>query len=206
MNFKNYDLVSAGDLAIMGQDPTAQDLATLLAASAGDYSIMGNELDDLDLGGIMGADGGGNGNGGGVSPSAMQAVMRAKLADASLLLRQDKPTRAREYPLGFLSDAPVAAGGIVTVTSRPQIVFRPERLVVPSDIAGQFSIIDVIIGKNPQNVANVAVPARVFDERGVGVRMAMDTAQISQDIAIRVQNISGAAATFRAAMIGASVE
>ncbi len=209
-----YNLVTAGDLALMGADPTANDLAALLAATSGTgslTSILGNELDALDAGGVMGL---GNGygygvfgdNGGGISPQLQQAVLQQKLAASSLLTRTAAPTKAREYPLGFLSDAQIAAGAQVRVISRPQIVFRGERLIIPSDIAGQFSINDIIVGKTSQKVSTTPVPGRVFDERGVGVRMAMDTAQISQDIVLDVTNIGGAAATFRAAIIGAAVE
>jgi len=200
----SYDLVTAGDLAIMG-DPTQRDLASLLQATSGAYpmNIMGmggmDELDALDRGGAsFGAEA--------LSQQMVQQIQAQKLAQASLLTRTDRPTRAREYPLGFLSDAPVVAGTTITVTSRPQIVFRGERLVIPSDIAGQFSIGDIIVGKNSQKVSTVPVPGRVFDERGVGIRMSLDTAQISQDIALTVTNISGADATFRAAIIGAAVE
>jgi hypothetical protein len=90
--------------------------------------------------------------------------------------------------------------------SFPQIVFRPERLVIPSDIAGQFLVNQIIVGKNPQQVSADPIPGRVFDERGVGVRLSMDTAQISQQITLNVTNIGGAPAVFRAAMIGPSVE
>lgn len=192
-----YELVTAGSMA---RDP---DLAALLAASSGgNLAIMGNELDALDRLAIMGQDAGASG----VTPAMIQAAIANKLAQGSLLTRTDTPTRAREYPIGFVSAIPVPAGGTATVISRPQIVFRGERLLIPSDIAGQFVVNQLIVGKNPQQVSSDPIPGRVFDERGVGVRMSMDTAQISQDIAILVTNIGGAPATFRAAIIGAAVE
>lgn len=202
-----YDLVTAGDLSIMGVDPTSQDLEALLTATSGLGGM--DELSMLDRGGILSGDLGYTSIMGAEQQMAagmVEKIKAAKLAQASLLTRADKPTKAREYPLGFLSDAPVVAGTTVTVTSRPQIVFRGERLLIPSDIAGQFSVTDIIVGKNSQKVSTTPVPGRVFDERGVGVRMSLDTAQISQDIALVVQNISGADATFRAAIIGAAVE
>jgi len=195
-----YQIVTAGDLAIMGQDPGSSDLAALLAATSGD------ELDLLDRGGVMGTDNfmsilGADGGAGAMSP-----LVQAKLAQASLLTRTQGPTKAREYPLGFLSDAQIGAGAQARIISRPQVVFRGERLIIPSDIAGQFQVNDIIVGKTSQKVSTTPVPGRVFDERGVGVRMQMDTAQISQDVVLDITNIGGAAATFRAAIIGAAVE
>lgn len=203
--YGDLSLVTAGDLAIAGNDPVTAELESLLAATSGDLGMMSilgqgmNELDALDLGGVAGQEQA-------MSKAMVERIKAAKLAQASLLTRADRPTKAREYPLGFLSDAQIAAGAQADVTSRPQIVFRGERLLIPSDIAGQFSVVSIIVGKNPQQVSSVAVPGRVFDERGVGVRLSLDTAQISQDIVLRVQNIGGAAATFRAAIIGAAVE
>jgi hypothetical protein len=202
--YDDLQLVSAGyPTSIMGADPSTQDLATLLAATSGDLAIMGqgagDELDFLDQAGVSGAEAA-------LTAQKIAQIKAAKLAQASLLTRPDRPTKAREFPLGFESAGVVAAGLQATVISRPQIVFRPERLIVPSDIAGQFTVNDIIIGKNSQKVSTVAVPARTFDERGVGVRMQLDTAQISQDIALVVTNISGADATFRASMIGSAVE
>jgi hypothetical protein len=190
--------VTAGILA--RRDP---ELMRLLAASAGYTSIMGrggDELDALDRLAIMGADGDPQNN------PLMAQVIAQKLAQGSLLTRDAHPSKARDYVLGINSTAAIGAGLPGTAVSFPQIVFRPERFVVPSDIAGQFLISQIIIGKNPQQVSADPIPARVFDERGVGVRLSMDTAQISQQITINVVNIGGAPAIFRAAMIGPSVE
>lgn len=192
-----YDLVTAGILA--RRDP---ELMRLLAASSGYTAIMGrhgDELEALDRLAIMGADAG-------QDPALLQRVIADKLAQGSLLTRVDHPSKARDYVLGLNSTAAINAGAPGTAVSFPQIVFRPERLVIPSDIAGQFLVNQIIVGKNPQQVSADPIPGRVFDERGVGVRLSMDTAQISQQITLNVTNIGGAPAVFRAAMIGPSVE
>jgi hypothetical protein len=200
----HYDLVTAGEL--VRSDP---DLMRLLSAASGYTSIMGrrhhhvgavDELEALDRLAISGADAAA------MDPAALSQIIAQKIAQGSVLTRVDKPTQARDYPLGFQSTAPVAAGSPGTAVSFPQIVFRGERLIVPSDIAGQFVLTQIIVGKNPQQVSADAIPCRVFDERGVGVRLAMDTAQISQQITLNVINIGGAPATFRAAIIGKAVE
>jgi hypothetical protein len=199
----SYDLVTAGEL--VRSDP---DLMRLLQAASGYTAIMGrhhrghsgaDELEALDRLAIMGADGG-------ADPAMLSRIIAQKIANGSVLTREDKPTQARDYPLGFASTTPVLAGAPGTAVSFPQIVFRGERLIVPSDIAGQFVLTQIIVGKNPQQVSADAIPCRVFDERGVGVRLSMDTAQISQQITLNVINIGGAPATFRAAIIGKAVE
>jgi hypothetical protein len=196
----DFNIVTAGDLQIMGAADPAQDLEAMLMAASG-YNISGmgmNELDALDAQTATA--------GMAMAPALQQQVLANKIAAGAVVTTQSKPTRAREYPIGFLSAAPVAAGASVQVISQPQIVFRPERIVVPSDIAGQFSIDQVIVGKNNQFVASQPIPGRVFAENGVGVRLQMDTAQISQNIVLAVTNIGGAPATFRAAIIGPAVE
>jgi hypothetical protein len=144
----------------------------------------------------------------GLKPGA-QALINAlaeRRAMAGALLHERAPSKSREYPLGFASDAPVAAGASASITTRPQVPFRLDRLVVPSDLAGLFTIDDVKVGKNSQFAAEGAVPARIFQENGVGVCLKGDTAQISMNVTIRVTNISGAASMFRAAVIGPAVE
>jgi len=136
----------------------------------------------------------------------LQAAIAQRRADAGALLHERAPTKSREYPLGFVSTTAVAAGASARITTRPQVPFRIDRLVVPSDIAGLFTIDDVKVGKNSQFAAEGSVPARIFQENGVGVCLKGDTAQISMDVTLSVTNISGAAATFRAAIIGPAVE
>lgn len=128
------------------------------------------------------------------------------LAQQGLVLKETTPTAARTFPLGFVSNGAIAAGASVVIVSRPQVLFKGQRLVVPSDIAGDFSIDDVKVGKNSQFVAEGAIPARVLQENAFGVSMELDTAQISQDITIAITNISGAARVFRAALIGRAAE
>lgn len=137
---------------------------------------------------------------------AMVEALAERRAMAGALLKERQPTRAREYPLGFVSTAAVAAGASTRITTRPQVPFRIDRLVVPSDLAGLFTIDDVKVGKNSQFAAEGAVPARIFQENGVGVCLKGDTAQISMDVTLSVTNISGAASFFRAAIIGPAVE
>lgn len=128
------------------------------------------------------------------------------LARNGVLMRDRPPTQARLFPLGFGSDGPVAAGDTVLIQTRPQVIFRGELVVVPSDIAGDFTIDDIKIGKDSQLVADAPLPARCLQEDSVNVVMQLDTAQIGIDITLAVTNIGGAPRTFRALMMGKAVE
>lgn len=196
------DLLASGQISIAGWQPAGNpglvvghqnnNLNTLLR-SAG--------MDELTRESMVGA-----ANAPQSASAAMQAAVAQKLVQQGLLVQNERPTRAREFPLGFESAAAIAPGAAATITSRPQIPFRAQRLVVPSDIAGSFSILDLRVGKNSQFTSAGAVPGRTFQENAVAVGLRCDTAQISQDVTLQVQNIGGAPQTFRAAVIGAAVE
>ena len=108
--------------------------------------------------------------------------------------------------IGFDSVAAVAAGASAIITQRPQVLFQPSRVVIPSTLGGFFIINDLKIGKNSQFTASGSVSALTFSELAVGVALAMDAAQIAQDIVISVTNIDAAPHRFLATMIGESCE
>jgi hypothetical protein len=136
-----------------------------------------------------------------VERAAMERRMRQ-----GTVLRQYEPMRGRQLILGFASTGTVAAGATVDIIQRPQLTFRPERIVIPAAIGANFNVADVRIGKNSQFLSAGAIPGATFAEGAFGVRLKMDTAQIAMDIDLRVTNISAGALNFFAAMIGDSVE
>lgn len=160
--------------------------------------LIGNAVDELLA--VAGEDG----------PLVDEAVKRQAvaqiLAKKGLVLKESQPTKSRTFPLGFESATTIIAGASATITSRPQVIFKGQRLVIPSDIAGSFTIDDVKVGKDSQFVAEGSIPARVLQENAVDVAFELDTAQISQDISISVTNIGGAPAVFRAGLIGQAAE
>lgn len=135
------------------------------------------------------------------NPALLQALAER---NASALVSR-APTKSREYPLGF-PETSILAGDTANVVTFPQIPFRGERLVIPSDIAGLFVIDDIKVGKNSQLVAQNPLPARAFTEVAVGVGLHLDTAQVSQQITLSVRNVSGQTAVFRGMLIGRAVE
>lgn len=90
---------------------------------------------------------------------------------------------------------------------RPQRLFRVERLTVGSSIARYFVITNISVGQDPQFVATGQVPAEVFSEVGVGVRLKGATANLGNTVVVSVLNIDTTAPSqvFRAAIIGTCV-
>lgn len=186
-----FEIVTGAEMAILsGADPR---LASLLNAASGQVAP------GLTIAGQQGN---------ALPESVRNAILARQLGQTAAVVSPDVPTKARRYVLGFDSGgALIPALGTVAVINRPQVAFKSERLIVPSDIAGGFVVNDVVVGKNSQFASNaVAVPARGFDERAEGMMLAMDTAQISQDVIINVTNIGGAPARFRALIAGPAVE
>lgn len=191
-----YQLVASGNdlTAVFGAD---EELAQLLAMS-GDDDI---DPDTIDVASGYATIMGQHSNG---DPMLKLALAR-RLANTAVVTRPMEFTKGRQTPIGLGPDI-VAAGAILTIITSPQIVFRPERFVVPSDIAGLFSLVDLKVGKNSQLASQNEIPCRTFDERSVGVTLKCDTAQISQQISVTVRNVSGAPATFTGTLIGESIE
>ena len=131
-------------------------------------------------------------------------LMRRRVA-AGALLRSVPPRNAREYALG-LGSTSVAGTSSANINVQPQVIFRPERLVVPSNLAVDFLITDIKVGKNSQLVSTGALPAVMFTEQAFGVRLKMDTAQISMFVTVSVTNQNPAARNFQGGLVGPAVE
>jgi len=136
---------------------------------------------------------------------AKQALMEHLASKNATGVVNLPPTKSRRYPCGFPTTT-VAAGGTATVIAQPQIPFRGERLVVPSDIAGALLITDVKVGKNSQLAAGNPLPARAYTEQGWGIDMHLDTADISQFVQLQLLNTSAHDLNFNALMLGRAVE
>ena len=136
--------------------------------------------------------------------SAQQALARRRVSEGAIL-RDVAPTKSREYILGF-DVTSIPGGASANITKRPQVIFRPERVIIPSTVGVDFQVLDVKVGKNSQFTASGSVPAVVFAETSFGVRLKMDTCQVSMDVTLSVQNTNAAARNFTAAIIGPAVE
>ena len=136
---------------------------------------------------------------------AMARDLMARRVRSGALLRSVPPRNAREYALG-LGSTSVAGSSSANINVQPQVIFRPERLVVPSNLAMDFLITDIKVGKNSQLVSTGALPAVMFTENAFGVRLKMDTAQISMFVTVSVTNQNPAARNFQGGLVGPAVE
>jgi hypothetical protein len=132
------------------------------------------------------------------------ALLRRRVQDGAVL-RSVPPRNAREYALG-LGSTSVTGNSSANINVQPQVIFRPERLVVPSNIAVDFLITDIKVGKNSQLVSTGALPAVMFTEQAFGVRLKMDTAQISMFVTVSVTNQNAQARNFQGGLVGPAVE
>ena len=136
---------------------------------------------------------------------AMARDLMARRVASGALLRSVPPRNAREYALG-LGSTSVAGTSSANINVQPQVIFRPERLVVPSNLAVDLLITDIKVGKNSQLVSTGALPAVMFTEQAFGVRLKMDTAQISMFVTVSVTNQNPAARNFQGGLVGPAVE
>ena len=120
-------------------------------------------------------------------------------------LKAMRPMSGRRLPLGVRSNGNIAAGAGATIKNQPQVLFRLERFVVPSDIAGFFDIDDIVVGTASVFAAQGAVPARAFDEQATNILLGTDTNQPATDLTTKVVNIDAAPHLFRACYIGVAV-
>lgn len=109
--------------------------------------------------------------------------------------------RRRRYPLGFVPTS-IAAGASTAIPSAPQNLFRPERLVIPSDIAFDLGIRDVKVGNQSQLVQSVEVPAALFSEVAINTGVTFDTAEVGNQVSVDSRNKSAAAVEFSAGLVG----
>ncbi len=137
--------------------------------------------------------------------AARAAALAQRRVQEGAILQDVNPTKAREYVLGFDSTS-VPGSTSANITKRPQVIFRPERVVIPSAVGIDFQVVDIKVGKNSQFGASGEVPAVVFSETSFGVRLKMDTAQVSMDVTLSVRNTNAAQRNFTAAIIGPAVE
>ncbi len=143
----------------------------------------------------------------GAANPALQAAIAQRVADQGTIVREREPYKSRQYAIPFDSGTTaMAAGATQVITSQPQVLFRPERLVVSSAIAASFLINDFKVGKNSQFATSGSHPADAFAPNAFGVRLKCDTAQVSHLISLSVTNNSAAALRFLATLFGEAVE
>lgn len=195
-----YDLV--GTELIDGDDGSGSiGAADLIGALIGAELIDGDDALNALVSGagtseIVGASRGANAK----KARAAAALRAIAMRNAGAVVNQGLNKR-RRYPLGFVP-TPIAAATAALVPAAPQNLFRPERLVIPSDIAFDFGVRDVKVGNQSQLVQSVEVPAAVFTEVSIDTNVTFDTAEVGNQISVDVRNKSVDEIEFSAALIG----
>jgi hypothetical protein len=111
----------------------------------------------------------------------------------------------REFPIGFYET--VEAAQTDQIESKPQVMYRGERLAVPSSIVGDFDIADIKVGKDSQLAADGNLPGECFSNLSVGVRMVLDTAEPGILIVISAVNTDqNNEHDFKACLFGTVIE
>ncbi len=128
-----------------------------------------------------------------------------KIDPGAVAIRQRDLTKRRRFPLGF-QPTTVAAGATSNIPAAPQDMFRPERLVIPSDIAFDFGVQDVKVGNTSQLVSGGEVPAAIFTEVSIDTHVHFKTAEIGNQISVSVRNKTTGEIEFSAGIIGTVVQ
>ena len=144
------------------------------------YDIVGGDGSSEIIGAdLIGAAAAGNAR-------AKAALHKIAMRNAGAVIKNDLKNR-RRYPLGFVPTE-VDAGDAATIPAAPQNLFRPERLVIPSDICFDFGVQDIKVGNQSQFAQSVEVPAAVFSEVSIDTNVTFDTAEVGNQISILVRN------------------
>src|SRR4029077_2254101 len=101
---------------------------------------------------------------------------------------EEHPTHTREFPIGFTSTVAVPPNQTVQIETKPQVLFRGERLAVPNSIVLNFQVADIKVGKDSQLASPGNMPAECFSNVSVGVRMQLDTAEPGITITLFMEN------------------
>lgn len=195
----SFDIVGSNDFGAIGYEQLIgaigddDFLDALVEGAASDLLISGDGSSE-----IIGA-----------ASGAARKVAAAKKAAAlkQLAMRNAGAVvnrgldRRRRYPLGFVPTA-VAAATSVQVPSAPQNLYRPERLVIPSDIAFDAGVADIKVGNQSQLVQSVEVPAALFSEVAINTGVTFDTAEVGNQVSVTIRNKSAAAFEFTAGLVG----
>jgi hypothetical protein len=135
------------------------------------------------------------------------------MSDAQALARQatdelvEALTTGKAFDFNTLGWRLARGAEQVEVTSRPQIMFRGERLVIGSRTAKYFGLIDIRVGNRSQLANSTALPGTAFlAATPKPVQLKLDTAIVAMDVTLVVVNNSRRARVFEAMLIGAAAE
>lgn len=169
--------------------------------SVGAYDIIGDDDDDEDIEDIISGDGMSEIIGKDLTTKQARRLKKLLMLRRGAAVVQRSPSRRRRYPLGF-TPTDIATTITTSIPSAPQQLFRPERLIVPSEIAPDIGIVDIKVGTQSQYAQNTEVPAAVFSEVAIGATVHFDSAEVGNQVYVQARNKSASTVNFTAALIG----
>jgi len=113
--------------------------------------------------------------------AARKMAMLREIDPNAITVRSRRLDRRRRFPLGFERKV-IAANGTDTVVANPQNLFRPERVVIPSNLAFDFFVSDLKVGQTSQLVSSGQIPGAIFSEVAIDTNIHFKTAEIGQAI------------------------
>jgi hypothetical protein len=133
------------------------------------------------------------------------SVAAAMFLERELRVERERSSSPGDVVVGLGSHL-VEGYSSVNVNVRPEIVFRPERLEIPLEVAECFLLTDIKVGKNSQLWSPGAVPMSVFlDRRHQYLRLRMDVVQLAMIVTLSVTNVSSFSRNFMGALVGVGV-
>lgn len=194
-NSMSYDILGGSiggyDPTLIGDDPDA--LLEALSVSGGSDLLVGGDGSSEIIGALVGAAQAGN-------QKARAVVAKIAQRNAGAVVQRELDRR-RRYPLGVVPTT-ITAGTQSQIPASPQNLFRPERLVIPSDIAFDSGVVDIKVGNVSQFVQSAEVPGALFSEVAINTGVNFDTAEIGNQISATIRNKSGASIEFSAGFVG----
>lgn len=188
------DIAGAEFVQGAGSDPVSA-LLGMSDIAGGDADMLGLSLNPLNLFRRKRAN----------KKALVRAAINAKLAKHGAAVLDRRNQKARRFP-SPLPATIVAAGAAATISTQPQTLFRPERLVVPASLAPSFVLTDVKVGNVSQFPNAGELPLEIFAQNGVDCTITLDTVNPAISLSVSVINITGGALTFRGGFIGTSVQ
>lgn len=185
-----------GDLMsydILGGSIGYNDPDALLHGLLGENVLVGGDGSSEIIGALASAAQNGN-------QSAQRLIQQIASRNAGAVVQRELD-RKRRYPLGVVPTS-IAAGVQSQIPASPQNLFRPERLVVPSDLAFDTGIVDIKVGNVSQFVQSAEVPGALFSEVAINTGVNFDTAEIGNQISVLARNKSGSSIEFSAGFVG----
>lgn len=189
-----YDILGGSigyDPSLIGDDPDSL-LEALAVSGMPDLLVSGDGSSEI-IGALVGA-----ANQGNAKAKAVVAKIAQRNAGAVVQRELD---RRRRYPLGVVPTT-ITAGTQSQIPASPQNLFRPERLVIPSDVAFDAGVVDIKVGNTSQFVQSAEVPGALFSEVAINTGVNFDTAEIGNQISATIRNKSASSFEFSAGFVG----